>query len=186
MGWVRRASCGVRGCSGVLSGTEVGVGDVQSHGGGDCQALDFSNSLTDKGVGDEGAREAGADVEDMREMMKRGCGFLLDSILFYCFLALSLFHCSNSAINCGAWTSAAVSQELSLMGYPFHLIRYCSLCPHFLLSMTFSTSYSGSPLIRFGGGWVKFGLCSSISLYGVRRFAWNTLCIFHCQGISTR
>ena len=110
---------------------------------------------------------------------------MFDLTLFYRFLTLSLFRCSYSAINCGAWTSAAVSQELSLVGYPFRLIRYCSLRPRFLLSMTFSTSYSGSPSIRSGGGRVKFGPCSSVSLYGVRRFAWNTLCIFHCLGIST-
>ena len=75
MGWVQRASCSVRGHSGVLSGTEVGVGDVQSLDGGDCQVSDFSNSLINRGVGDEGAIEAGADVEDMKERKKGGCGF---------------------------------------------------------------------------------------------------------------
>ena len=55
----------------------VGVGDVQSCGGGDCQASEFSNSLIDKGVGDEGAREAGADVEDMVVWEKRGCEFFV-------------------------------------------------------------------------------------------------------------
>jgi hypothetical protein len=37
-----------------------------------------------------------------------------------------------------------------------------------------------------GGGQVKFGTCISISLYGVIKFAWNTLWIFQCFGISTQ
>ena len=53
----------------------------------------------------------------------------------------------------------------SKSGYPFHLIRYCTL--HFLLNFhdcrTSSTLYSSSPSIRSGGGFVKLGPWSSVS-----------------------
>src|ERR1700761_130781 len=95
--------------------------------------------------------------------------YLCLCFVYVCLLLLFL----NSAISFGACTSAAGSHELSLAEYPFHLIRKYFLrpLPIIFLSRIFSTSYSGSPSIRSGGGRVKFGLCSSVSLYGVRRFA---------------
>src|SRR6266702_822914 len=102
--------------------------------------------------------------------------------VWFCFFLL------YSAISSSAWRFSLGSQELSLVGYPFHLTRKCILCPRPLgcASKIFSTSNSCSPSIRSGGGWVKFGLCSSVSLYGVIKFAWNTLSIFQCRGISNR
>ena len=79
------ASYGVRGHSGVLSGTEVGIGDCQSAGTGDCQASGFNSSLTDRTAEEEGVMEVGADVEDMLEMMtyerREGCHFMAGSTL---------------------------------------------------------------------------------------------------------
>src|SRR5260370_33117851 len=89
----------------------------------------------------------------------------------------------NSAIRSSACTSSSFSHELSLVGYPFHLIRKYFFCPlpWRFSPRTFSTSYSGVSLISSSGGRVNFGPFSSVSLYGIRRVAWNTLCIFHCQ-----
>lgn len=47
-------------------------------------------------------------VEVAAFIVERGC-------FLWCFFTIS-----------GAWTFSAGSQVLSLMGYPFHLIRYCS------------------------------------------------------------
>src|ERR1700747_2060247 len=49
-----------------------------------------------------------------------------------------------------------------------------------------STSYSGSPSMTSGGGSVKLGPCSFVSVYFVRRLTWKTSCIrfaFHCGGM---
>src|ERR1700735_5262287 len=91
-------------------------------------------------------------------------------LLIYVALPFVL-RCLNSAISLSACTSSAFSHELSLVGYPFHLTRKCILRPRprAFSSRIFLTLYSGSPLIRSGGGRVKFGPCSSVSLYGVRR-----------------
>ena len=53
----------------------------------------------------------------------------------------------------------------SKSGYPFHLIRYCTLCflPNFHDCRISSTLYSSSPSIRSGGGFVKLGLWSLVS-----------------------
>ena len=40
--------------------------------------------------------------------------------------------------------------------------------------------------MRSGGGRLKFGPCSSFSVYGMSKVAWNTLCIFHLMGSSSR
>ena len=49
--------------------------------------------------------------------------------------------------------------------------------------MTASTLYSSSLSIRSGGGRRKFGLCSEVSLYVVRREVWKTGWIFHLEGM---
>ena len=95
----------------------------------------------------------------------------LVGLFFISFYALSLFVLFplllNSATSSGACTSTASSHELSLAEYPIPLIRKCILHPQPLgfSSRIFSTLYSSSPLIRSGGGRVKFGPCSSVSLY---------------------
>ena len=99
------------------------------------------------------------------------------------FLALGyccLYSCRASL----AVMSSQLTHWLSESWYPFHLMRYWTLrfLPWCWESRIRSTSYSSSPLIRSGGGWVKFGLWSSVSLYGVRRSTWNTRCIFHVTG----
>src|SRR5216683_2363016 len=65
-------------------------------------------------------------------------------------------------INCGAQTLLEGSQVLSLSGYPFHLIRYCSLRLCWRWARMASTSYSASPSIMSGGGLVKFSPCSFV------------------------
>src|SRR6266571_8691401 len=120
-------------------------------------------------------------------MISSVLALLLLTSFFFGF-ACSCFFLLYSAISLSAWRFSFGSQELSLVGYPFHLTRKCILHPQPLgcTSRIFSTSNSCSLSIRSGGGWVKFGPCSSISLYGVIKFTWNTLCIFQCRGISSR
>ena len=67
----------------------------------------------------------------------------------------------------------AGSHKSWVLLYPFHwTLYYCSLL-HLksLVSNTCSTSHSSSPSTRSGGGSVKFGPCSSVSLYGDSRLA---------------
>jgi hypothetical protein len=60
--------------------------------------------------------------------------------------------------------SAAFSHVLSLLGYPFHLMRYWRHFDLLKFQCTFicSTLYSSSPLIRSGGSWEKFRLCVGV------------------------
>ena len=77
-----------------------------------------------------------------------------------------------------------VPMKLSLSGNPFNLMRWWSFLPQplWVTSSIFSTPHSSSLSIRSGGGHGKFSPCSFITLYGVRRLAWNTGWIFHCGG----
>src|SRR5882724_481982 len=74
------------------------------------------------------------------------------------------------------------SQVLSATGYPFHLTKYCNFPRWTRLFLIFSTSYSSDPSIRSGGGSIKLGPCTSVSLYGMRSPRWNTSWIFHRAG----
>jgi hypothetical protein len=61
--------------------------------------------------------------------------------------------------------------------YPFHLTRYCFFF-HRLKVRCFrivSTSHSGVSSMISGGGSKKFGPCSGVSLYRVKRDAWKML-----------
>ena len=76
-----------------------------------------------------------------------------------------------------ACKSSALTQESCAGDYPFHLTRYCFFF-HQLKVWCFriiSTSHSGVSSIISGGGSKKFGPCSGVSLYGVKRDAWKTL-----------
>ena len=86
----------------------------------------------------------------------------------------------NSTIRFSACRLPTGSHESWALLYPFHLTLYycCFLHPKSLASNTCSTSHSSSLSIRSGGSLVKFSPCSSISLYGDSRLAWNMLWIF--------
>ena len=51
--------------------------------------------------------------------------------------------------------------------------------------MIVSTSHSGSSSMISGGGSIKLGPCSGVSLYLVRRDAWKTGCMFHVSDRSS-
>ena len=78
---------------------------------------------------------------------------------------MSGFFFLKSAKASSACKSFQSTHWFSDSGYPFHLIRYCTLrcLPIFHDCRTSSTSYSSSPSIRSGGGFVKLGLWSSVS-----------------------
>src|SRR5487761_471291 len=78
------------------------------------------------------------------------------------------------------------SQELWASEYPFHLTRYCVLRRRTLESSISSTSHSGWPSTKSGGGSAKFRPCSGVSWYGRRRLAWKALCMRHWAGNSRR
>ena len=93
---------------------------------------------------------------------------LFDSVLlpaaFMCDIAAGFFFL-KSAISSSACRSSQSTHWFSDSGYPFHLTRYCTLplLPNFCDCKTSSTSYSSSPSIRSGGGFVKLGPWSSVS-----------------------
>ena len=83
---------------------------------------------------------------------------------FMCDTALGFFFLKSTR----ASSTCKLSQSthwFSESGYPFHLIRYCTLCclPNFHNCKISSTSYSSSPSIRSGGGLIKFGPWSLVS-----------------------
>src|SRR5487761_836250 len=84
----------------------------------------------------------------------------------------------------GACRCSFGSQELCASEYPFHLTRYCVLRRLTLESSMSSTSHSGCPSTKSGGGSVKFWPCSGVSWYGRRRLAWKALCMRHWAGKS--
>ena len=77
---------------------------------------------------------------------------------FMCDTAAGFFFL-KSAIISSTCKSSQLTHWLSDSGYPFHLMRYCTLrpLPNFRDWRISSTSYSSSPPIRSGGGLVKFG-----------------------------
>ena len=79
------------------------------------------------------------------------------SLLLICEMAPG-FRFRNFASASSACISSQLTHWLSEEGYPFHLTRYWTLRPrpYVLESKISSTSYSSSPLIRSGGGCVKF------------------------------
>ena len=99
-------------------------------------------------------------------------------------LSCTLLLFSNSTIKSGALIFSHGSHESWAFEYPFQQIRYCFPDRCILMSRICSTSHSGSPLIRSGGGSVKFSPCFSISLYGCKSLAWKTSCIFQWDSSS--
>ena len=93
----------------------------------------------------------------------------------------------NSGMRSLAHRLVAGSHESWALLYPFHWTLYCCsfLHPKSLASNTCLTSHSSSLSTSSGGSCVKFGPCSSISLYGDSRPAWNTLWIFQFFGRSS-
>ena len=76
-----------------------------------------------------------------------------------------------------ACKSSALTHESCAGEYPFHLTRYCFFF-HQLKVRCFriaSTSHLGVSSMISGGGSKKFGPCSGVSLYGVKRDAWKML-----------
>src|SRR5487761_1480236 len=86
----------------------------------------------------------------------------------------------------GACRCSFGSQELWASEYPFHLTRYCILRCLTLESNISSTSHSGWPSTKSGGGSAKFRPCSGVSWYRRRRLAWKVLCMLHWAGNSRR
>ena len=82
---------------------------------------------------------------------------------FMCNTAAGFFFL-KSAITSSACRLSQSTHWFSDSGYPFHLTRYCTLCPFPNLRdcRISSTSYSSSPSIRSGGGLVKLGPWSSV------------------------
>src|SRR5258708_6249301 len=82
-------------------------------------------------------------VEDMGVWEEKGMGFSLTlALLMYIFWAE--FEALNSAMALSVNMSCWLTHWFSESGYPFHLIRYWSLCPlpKHRESRTFLTSYS--------------------------------------------
>jgi hypothetical protein len=73
--------------------------------------------------------------------------------------------------------SSALTHESCAGEYPFHLMRYCFFFhqPKVQCFRIISTSHSGVSSMISGGGSKKFGPCSGVSLYGVKRDAWKML-----------
>ena len=82
----------------------------------------------------------------------------------------------NSLMRSGACISDSSTHESCEGEYPFQRTKYWSflLRPKHRLFRMVSTSHSGSPSMISGGGSMKLGPCCSVSLYGVKREAWNT------------
>jgi len=82
-----------------------------------------------------------------------------------------------SEMRSSACKSLALTHESCAGEYPFHLMRYCFFFhqPKVWCFRIISTSHSGVSSIISGGGSKKFGPCSDVSLYGVKRDAWKTL-----------
>ena len=80
-----------------------------------------------------------------------------------CVIVLGFFFL-KSASALSACKSSQLTHWFSESGYPFHLTRYCTLHPLLYLHdcRTSSISYSSSPSIRSGGGFVKLGPWSSV------------------------
>jgi hypothetical protein len=83
-------------------------------------------------------------------------GFVKMTLLF---ILSKDFDRRYALIRSGACTWSAVSQVLSLSGYPFHFRRYCNVLffPWYRWLTIRSTSYSSTSSIRSGGGRKKFG-----------------------------
>jgi len=78
-----------------------------------------------------------------------------------------------SETSSSAYKSLALTHELYAGEYPFHLMRYCFFFhrPKVWCFRIVSTSYSRVSSMISGGGSEKFGPCSGVSLYGVKRDA---------------
>ena len=145
----------------VLSPSDSG-GVVQLEGTVGCQSR--------KSCRTSGGMSAGEiTASDAEEWSSLDMGvWLLNSVLFplafMCKTAAGFFFL-KSAIALSACKSSQSTHWFSDSGYPFHLTRYCTLCPfpNRLDCKISSTSYSSSPSIRSGGGLVKFGPWSSVS-----------------------
>src|ERR1700677_351889 len=104
----------------------------------------------------ERTKEASVDMDWTSCSKDRRDGGMEDSVALFtliCVSALGLVFL-NSATASSAWASSQFTHSLSESGYPFHLIRYCSLrpLPKWHDFRTSSTSYSASPSTRSGGG----------------------------------
>ena len=90
--------------------------------------------------------------------------FVSSTPAFMCEIAWGFFLLKSAKASLACRTFQ-LTHWFSESGYPFHLIRYCTLrcCPTFLDCRTSSTSYSSSPSIRSGGGFIKLGPWSSVS-----------------------
>jgi hypothetical protein len=82
-----------------------------------------------------------------------------------------------SEMSSSACKSSALTHESCVGEYPFHLIRYRFFFhqPKVRCFRIVSTSHSGVSSMMSGGGSKKFGPCSGVSLYGVKRDAWKML-----------
>ena len=92
------------------------------------------------------------------------CSSVPSTPAFMCDTALGFFFLKSAKAS-SACKSSQSTHWFSKSGYPFHLIRYCTLhfLPNFHDCRTSSTLYSSSPSIRSGGGFVKLGPWSSVS-----------------------
>ena len=146
-----------------LAPTQEGAGPRIGGGEGDEAGEMSMTALTGRGV-------VGADMLLLGEC--EGWSFVAMVMVLICSWALRKFLTSSSAC-----MSSSLTHESCAGEYPFHLTRYCFFF-HQLKVCCFridSTSHSDVSSMMSGGGSRKFGPCSSVSLYGVKRGAWKML-----------